>query len=332
VLLLTMPEGEIINDAALHIGSMLILATSRGVRVSTFQSYFGTITLGPNAVLDGDGIALPCSSLASYDRYVFAGTVLDNKPGLIRVDLGSIEDQAGHYPWAPDLLPPAGSAPPAASRVTAITVRRDGTKWFAATGYGIVSEESAPDLAQPAWLQTSRIRLGTVEDKHWVHGVLRGVLSPAAPIKVETQGPATDWTTAYSAQVNGDPFGLNHPLGEWIALRITLTGANELNSYQLQALPAGKRQRILSLPLSIADYQGTRSGIQVGYDGWAVERLEALERLEQSGAEVTVAAPALFSQAVRGVIEQITYVQEQDPGDRGLGTGGRAVVQLRTTQ
>lgn len=332
VLLLTMPDGEIITDALLHIGSMLILSTTRGVRVSTFQSYFGTITLGPNVVQAGDGVQVPCYSLGSYDRFVYAGTVLDSKPALMCVDLGSVEDQAGHYPWAPDLLPPSGTTPASTSKVTAIAFRQDGTKWFGCTGFGIVSESSSPDAAQPAWLQTSRIRLGTVEDKNWVHAAVRGVLSQAAPVTVSTMGPAsTAWTQVFQAQVNGDPFDLQQAKSEWIQFRFDLAVGAELNSYQLQALPGGRRQRTIVLPLQVYDFDQTRSGIDVGYDGWALARLSALEQIEQAGAPVTLEAPALFAGAVRGVIEQITFTQDQDRGDRGTGTGGTAVIQFRTT-
>lgn len=327
--LLTMPPGEVINCMDLYLGSMLILGSNRGVRVSTFQSYFGTITLGPLIQMVGDGVQMPISAVGQYDRFIFAGTQVDGFPALMRVDLGGQLDQAGHYPWATDLLAPTSA--PAGALVTALAFRQDGTKWFGVKGYGVIVEGSSPDLTRDAWIQTGRIRLTTVEDKNWCHAYVRGTLDAADPITVEVSGSTSDWVPAYTATVNADRFNLPVGKSEWIAVRFHLGGNAQLNSYVIQALPGGPRQRIITLPLWVMDFQQTRSELRVGYDGWALERLAALEQIERSGSEITVSAPALFPQDERVVIEQMAYQQTQDPGDRGSGTGGRIIVQFRTT-
>lgn len=327
--LLTMPPGEVINCMDLYLGSMLILGSNRGVRISTFQSYFGTITLGPLVQRVGDGAQMSITSLSEYDRFVYAGTQLDGFPALLRVDLGSPLDQAGHYPWATDLLSPTDA--PAGAAVTSVTVKADGSKWFGVKGYGAVQEGTTPDLTRDAWLETGRIRLTTVEDKNWCHAYVRGQLDAADPITVEVMTPTQPWAQAFVATVNADRFNLPVNKGEWLSLRFHLGGSAQLNSYVVQALPAGPRQRIISLPLWCLDYQQTRSDLRVGYDGWALERLAALEHLEQTGSEITLNAPALFPDAQRVVIEAMSYQQTQDPGDRDPGTGGRVTVQFRTT-
>jgi hypothetical protein len=331
VVLLTLPPGEIANAAMLYLGSMLILGTNRGIRVSTFQSYFGTVTLGPLVQLQGDGVSMNITALSAYDRFVFGGTVVDGKPALMRVDLGTPIDQPGHYPWAYDLLPPVGASISASATVSAITVHANGLKLFAVPTYGIVAESATPDPAQPAWFTTARIRVGSVEDKHWSHGIVRGSVDPGDLITVEAQTPVDGWVTEFAASSNGDRFDLKLTKGEWIQLRFTLGNSAQLASYVVQSLPAGQRQRMLSIPLWLMDYQVTRSGQSVGYDGWALSRLEELEAIEADGAEITLTAPALFPYSVRGVIEQLTFQQTDDPGDRATGTGGRLVVALRTT-
>jgi hypothetical protein len=182
-------------------------------------------------------------------------------------------------------------------------------------------------------LQTARIRMGTVEDKHWLYGVLRGVYSDTAQIGVSVQAPGdTDFVSVHVTTDNTDRFALRARSGEWVALRFDFAEGAELSSYQVQALPGGARQRLVSLPLQLSDYQITRSGVEVGYEGWALERLAEVENLEASGLEVAVSAPALFPEGLRGVIEKLSYVQQFDPGDQGSGTGGGMLqVVLRTT-
>jgi hypothetical protein len=329
--LLTLPPGEIANAAVLYLGSFLVLGTNRGVRVSTFQSYFGTVTLGPLVQLQGDGVSMNVTALGAYDRFLFGGTVVDGKPALMRVDLGTPIDQPGHYPWAYDLLMPVGAAPPGGATVSSITVHANGLKVWAVPGYGTITESAGPDPAQPAWFTTARIRVGSVEDKHWSHGIVRGTLTTANTVIVEATTPADPWAVAFTATSNGDRFDLRLNKTEWVQLRFTLTGSAQLASYVVQALPAGQRQRMLSIPVWLMDYQTTRSGQACGYDGWALDRLNALETIEAAGAEVTLTASALFPYSVRGVIDQLTFQQIDDPGDRATGTGGRLVITLRTT-
>lgn len=327
----TLPSGEIVNDAIQYMGSMLCLATNRGVRISIYQSYWGTITLGPLVQLVGDGVQMNCTTIAGYDRFIYAGTVVDGLPGLLRIDLSNQEDQSGHYPWATDLQPPVSPVTAAGQLVNTIAMRQDGTKYWGVAGYGVISENTAPDNAQPAWFSTARIRMGTVEDKHWVHGIVRSTATLSAPVLVETQTAVSPWVTAFSVTDSGTRFDLTAPKGEWIQLRFTLQGNVEFNSYVVQALPGGTRQRMVTVPVELFDYVTTRSGMKVGYDGWALERLAALEDIEAGGGLVTLAAPALFPEALRGVIEQLQFSQSNDPGDRETGTGGVLLIQMRVT-
>jgi hypothetical protein len=318
VALLSMPGGERILSTQYYLGSLLVLGTNRGIRVCPFDSYYGTMSMGPLTV-ETEG---PVTAIGGYDRFLYAGTRVNGESSLVRVDLSAPIDEQGHYAWAPDMVLPDGV-------VTSLAFAADGTKQLTVTGVGLVAETGAP-TADEAWIETARIRMATAEDKHWMHGLVRGSFSVTSPITTSVTTNGVDWRSVYSSTVNAERFDLRSGSSEWIALRFALAGGATLSSYQLQALPAGKRQRLLSLPLSITDFQLTRSGVEVGYSGWALERLTAVELLEEAGAEITVSAPALFPQAISGVIEKLTYVQTADPGDRGTGTGGVLQVVLRT--
>lgn len=327
ITLMTLPAGERVLCALYYMGAELIVGTNRGVRVCPFNSYYGTVSMGP-LVTDQQGFTV--TALGGFDRYVYAGTQVNGETSLIRIDLSAPIDQAGHYAWAPDLVFPTGLWTEA---VTSIAFLSNGLKAIGVTSRGTVMEDATTNPSDAAWLQTARIRMGTVEDKHWASVTLRGTYGADAPIGVSVADPQSPtFSSVFVTSTEASQhYALHRNPGEWIALRFDFSEGSELGSYQVQALPAGNRQRLISLPVSCYDYQQTRSGIEVGYDGWALDRLGELEALEKSGAPITVSAPALFSDSVTAVIERLTYVQSHDPGDQGSGTGGQLQVILRTT-
>jgi hypothetical protein len=219
-------------------------------------------------------------------------------------------------------------------QVTSIAFLDDGRKAIGVTGRGVVLEGTAPPTrADAAWLQTARIRMGTVEDKHWVYATLRGIYGDSRALSGCRSRPAVDpdFVGDLSTSNSGERFGLRVVAQEWIALRFDFSEVRELASYQVQALPAGKRQRLIALPVWVTDYQrparASRSATRAGRGAAA----DAVERLERTGAEITVSAPALFPESVIGVIEKLTYAQTNDPGDVGEGSVGVLQLVLRTT-
>jgi hypothetical protein len=326
ITLISMPLGELVQSALYYMGSLLVLGTTRGARVCAFDSFYGTMSLGPLSVETEAAV----TALGGYDRYIWGGTLVGGETSLIRLDLSAPLTTAGHYAWAPDLVFPDEASWTEAP--TSIVVRPSGRKAIGVTGRGVVLELDVTDPAEASWVQTARIRMGTVEHKHWRYCEVRGTYSDEAPIGVSIEQPGDgEFRSVHVAEVSDERFLLRARTAEWLALRFDLAEGAELGSYQVNALPGGKRQRLISLPVAITDFQKTRSGIDVGYVGWGRERLNELERLEEAGAPVTVSAPALFPEAVIGVIERMSYVQPLDPGDRGDGTGGVLQLVLRST-
>jgi hypothetical protein len=117
-----------------------------------------------------------------------------------------------------------------------------------------------------------------------------------------------------------------------VALRFDFSEGAELGSYQVQALPGGKRQRLLSLPLRVST---TRRPARV--DRGRLPRLgagaaeRAVEHLDELGGEITVSAPALFPEAVRCVIERLEFSPADRRRRRHSGTHGVLTLVLRTT-
>ena len=124
---------------------------------------------------------------------------------------------------------------------------------------------------------------------------------------------------------------------ESLALRFTFIAAtgqlvgqeDSFNGYQLKALPAVKRQRIITLPLMCYDFEGDRYNMSTGYEGRASERINQLETIE-SGGDVITLQDFTNNEQVRGVIESITFIRMTPPERRFTGFGGMILCQFRT--
>jgi hypothetical protein len=97
----------------------------------------------------------------------------------------------------------------------------------------------------------------------------------------------------------------------------------------LKALPAVRRQRIITLPLLCYDFEGDRYNMTTGYEGRASERISALEGIE-SGGDVIVLQDFTNNETIRGVIESITFIRMTPPERRFKGFGGMLMAQFRT--
>jgi hypothetical protein len=158
---------------------------------------------------------------------------------------------------------------------------------------------------------------------------------------VDSTGVATDIITVdtnfdFTQDITGMDTQDVYPK-ESIALRFTLYSStsqavgteDSFNGYQLKALPAVRRQRIITLPLLNYDFEGDRYNMTTGYEGRAAERICIFEDVE-SGGDVIVLQDFTNNETVRGVIESITFVRMTPPERRFKGFGGMLLVQFRT--
>jgi hypothetical protein len=101
--------------------------------------------------------------------------------------------------------------------------------------------------------------------------------------------------------------------------------------YQVKALPATPRQRLVVLPLYCFDNENDRFNNQVGYEGRAVERISELENLEASGDEVFF-QHFTTEQSGTSVIQRITFERRTAPDRRFSGFGGLLTITIRLLQ
>jgi hypothetical protein len=112
----------------------------------------------------------------------------------------------------------------------------------------------------------------------------------------------------------------------------TATATPAVNSYLLRALPAVSPQRMITLPLVCMNQERTKSGQVYGSDTYAMDRLTALQLLEDAAEPIIYqdfSLPGASGQVV--TIESIRFVQNTPPAPTSNGnTGGILTIQLRT--
>lgn len=345
-----LPGGEYITGLATYVGKFIAIGTNRGIRVGTIDTtgYYtaGQVTYGPLSVITNgyDNTytrTIAGSNVTSFafdDKFVYANVtnMIDNgdgtlSSGLICIDL-SRELGSGLMAWATDARTMTTAA------VTGVAfVGASGKKiMVGADGIYVESGNKVPS----GYLETGQIRYLTLEDKHFK--LLKPRIQRPMSGTIEAAGVSIDGTVRPIVVINDaiDPSddittGSNTPV-ESMAFRFTLnrsataiTTGPTLNGYQLKALPAVKRARLLSLPLINFDWEEDRNNVMDGYTGRAGVRILALEDIESIGDVITVQDFTLGEQ-VQAVIESVQFVRTSPPTRAFSGFGGILYVTART--
>lgn len=325
-----LPVGERVLSMTNSQGTFLVLGTTRGVRVGTFDTYTGALTYGPLELAATDP-TIPAFALAQRDRFVFAAGLAYDEGGLIRVDLGSKVDQAGRFAWSADLIAPVATLTSATS-VTTLPI--SGSLVMSIPGTGVLLEGISPGSGREAWLRTSRIRFDTTEPKLFKLGRVRGDME-SGEIKITGITPVDSFPLATVGFTELDPGEFRLPVGllEWLQLKLELIGdTTHLTSYQVKALPGSRRQRHYQFVLSVADSETTKTGQRTRDALSSRDRLAALEEMNAMGDEVILqefTPNGVIS--TRVVVELVSFKQVGRPTRRS-DIGGDVTVLLRTVE
>jgi hypothetical protein len=131
---------------------------------------------------------------------------------------------------------------------------------------------------------------------------------------------------------------ITNPLGaqDSIALRFTLNRDATDNSlspvfkgYQLKAVPATPRTRIIKIPLLCYDTETDKYNATLGYEGRAFDRLAALEDLEAAG-DVVVLQDFRTGETSQCLIEEIAFINKVSPDKKLTNFGGTLIITVRT--
>ena len=350
-----MPTGERINCLGAYLGKYIVLGTNKGIRIGTIDtSGFvsnGYITYGPIIVVTNGYDPASATVLSGYaaramtfnDRYAYVtvSNYIDNgdgtySSGLIKIDL-SKDFGALQMAWATHLRVPS------VAEAAAVCVMGATNKLIIGViGVGIYQQTTT--LVANGYLQTGQIRYFTLEDKHFELIKLRETMPMLGKLKVssvDADGSTADIITVdtnfdFTQDITGlDQYDFNPK--ESVALKFTFySGTGQLvgtedsfNGYQLKAVPAVKRERIITLPLLAFDQEMDRYNMTIGYQGRTWERIQALEAIE-SGGDVVVLQDFRSGEQVRGVIESMKFTDVAPPSKAFSGFGGILTIQFRT--
>lgn len=335
-----LPRGEKVVSLYSYLGAYLVVGTSKGARIALIDTFNdGALRMGPLVVRSDDG----CYDAVADDSFVYvtvgskgsAGNRV-SRAGLWRIDLSTnLNQNPLDFAAAADMVAPSGTAGEATQVTTAA-----GKIYFLVDGTGVFKQSD--DYVAEGWLETGRIRLGTLEAKAWRD--LRLTMQPDAVGTVRAYASLSDLTApsgwTLTTTVNGDNYDVagtltavapNRQGSLFAAIRLTTTDTAEtpvFTGYQVRAIPAPERSELISVPVLMFDWETDRQGLKYGKQGGAWERYSYLKQLEQAAATVTYIDNTTGERA-EAYIERVSLNRVTPPSRGFSGAGGVCQVLLR---
>jgi hypothetical protein len=335
---MSLPDGELVNTIHYYLG-FLAVGTNKGIRICQINSN-GDLIMGPLLVETSYSV----NGFTERGSYLYAATKVlegsDTNGILIRIDLSQQFDD-GTFAYAYD-LEYQSSLDGDSSDCTEVYNIQDRLVMViqedSDTVKGELQVEHTTNYRTSGWLQTGKIRYGTVEPKFFKYLQTRGLVADGDNIAVQTidnAGNEYDIITLDAVSM-GQNVGLSQPVGgqEFIAIKYTLNNGSPvtnypvLQSYQLKSIPGVPRQRMYQFPLSCFDIEMDKYNSQFGYVGRAYEVIERLEDLEVLGDFVLV-KDFRNGESFQGVIEEVRFTNESSPDKDSNGYGGLLLVTVR---
>jgi hypothetical protein len=320
------PVTEIVNAIDVYLGTYMVICTSKGVRVAAVQDD-GSIKYGP-IIVEGD-----FKGVAFRDRFAYVSGLVDGEAGLVRIDLSN-DLGTLRFPFAFDAIASGTTS----SAVGVAFLGNTDRVAFVVEGDGIWMEKDGTKVSS-GFLQTGFIRYNTLEPKNFKRLIGRGefTFGSMSLNTVASDGTVFD-VVSYDSSVPPVEVTTSQPAGaqEFIAYKFILTKDGTdgtkgptFKGYQAKATFATPRQRIIRFPVYCFDVETDRYNVMIGYEGRAIDRINALEAIEENGDIVTW-QDLTTGESRQVAIEQITFTR-MTPPDRGFtGYGGMLTMTVRT--
>ena len=332
-----LPTGEVVHKIFVYLGYMLI-GTSKGVRAATIAAD-GSLTYGP-LIFE---TTHPVYDFAARDRFVWCAagvTTAVTEPGLIRIDLGTEIDTL-QFAYANDLHYDSSSG----TTTTAVGFIGDTDRVAFCTAApstsstGFVYMEAATDLVTDGYVQTGYIRFNTLEPKNFKRILAHGTFDHGSMSlqTVDLAGNIYD-VNSYDPVIGHPESTITQPIGaqDALGLRFHLyrdsSAASDgpiFKGYQLKAVPATPRNRLISIPLLCFDTDTDKYNATIGYEGYGYEKLAALEAAEASGDVVTW-QDFRTGEIQQCLIEEVKLTNVTPPDKRLTNFGGILTLTIRT--
>jgi hypothetical protein len=329
-----LPVGEIVFRIAYYLGNMAI-GTSQGMRMADASQLDGSITYGA-LIFES---TQPVYDFAFRDRYIWAASGVDGQVGVTRIDMGQPLGNL-QFPYAYDLYDPADTL---THYTTACAFLGDTNRLaFCNAGNGTDGKiyiESASTLLAEGFLRTGYVRYNTLELK--IFKMLQARIDTTnGGINIDSIDYADNFFRigTFAQQAIVPEININYPQAsqEYLGFQFTLTRSTTDTSkgplftgYQIKALPAIPRQRLIQYPLSCFDHESDHFGVEVGYEGSAYFRMTQLENIENVGDTIRV-EDFRTGESYIGLIEELDFRNATPSDKRFSGYGGTLLVTIRT--
>jgi hypothetical protein len=207
-----------------------------------------------------------------------------------------------------------------------------------AAGSGELHIQSESLKRDTGWFETGKIRYGTVEPKFFRYINVQCTTGQGDNITVYTidkSGQENSLAVLSEGLSNQDVL-ISTPATkqEYMSFKFVFNNVTDdqalpvLEAYQIKAVPAARRQRMYQYPLSCYDTEMDKFNSVFGYTGRAMEYIQRLESIEETGKFVTVTDYRTGEQ-YQGVIEEVRFTNESSPDKDNNGFGGLLLVLVR---
>ena len=329
---ITLPGGEQITGLFGYLGTYVILGTSRGLRIA-IANEVGDLSYGPLVFETSLGVF----KMSAYSKFIYAGvdSGVGGNSGVYRVDL-SQPLSGGGYAYATDVY-----ADTATGKVEGVANLSDGRVAFCVNGDGLFIEH-ATELLELGELTTGIIRYETLENKAWKRLKIRteSALNGDIDIFRVENGLATSFRTVEQGSDTDYDYDLSSVFSDvnveaQFKFRLnrndtTASTGAVMSGYSVKALPTPTRARLIQFPLFCFDSERDRLKNIMGFQGYALGRLQALEQMEAQGETVIIQDFTANGEPIEAVIEQVTFTRITPPNGNFTGWGGIIQITART--
>jgi hypothetical protein len=328
----TLPGGETVTGLFGYLGTYIIIGTSAGVRVAIANDT-GDLSYGPLVFESSKGIF----KMSAYSKFIYVGvdSGVGGNSGIYRIDL-SQPLEGGTYPYATDVY-----ADSVTGKVEGVAVMAGGRLAFCVNGDGLFIEH-ATELLESGELTTGIIRYETLENKAWkrlkirTESALEGDIDifrvengVAESFRTVEEGSSTDYDYDLSSVFNDVNVEAQFKFRLYRNATTASLGAT-MSGYSVKALPTPTRARVIQFPLFCFDSERDRLKNIMGFEGYALARLQALEQKEAQGETIIIQDFTAGGEPIEAVIEQVTFTRTTPPNGNYTGWGGIIQITART--
>ena len=334
-----LPRGEVVTSLYGYLGTYLMVGTNKGARIGQSDAN-GDLTYGPIVFHNENGVY----DFEGRDSYIWAGNTngVNANSGTMRINLAQPITLSGYaqpistgvYARATDVF-----ADTITGTVQSVRIFDSPNRVvFSINNSGVWIEHST-DLVETGTIRSGKIRYDTMENKAWKRVRVRTVNDEAnGDIEISKIGDTSDTIISILLEGSGTAADIDlanaYPdISPDASFKLELyrnstdaTTGPVVVGLAVKALPTPTRARILQIPLFCYDRETDKTGNIVGYEGYAKERLAALENIEAKGDTIIIQDFNAGGDPFEVVIEQVTFTRSTPANRNYTGFGG--IIQL----